>query len=95
VGLTHDQGRPLKDHQSKHVGRLTGGQAFTLNNAAEMPAVTSAIGSQLRHQYLLAYQPDSQPHDRKWRKISVNLRLPKNFPFMHVDARQGYYGGGE
>jgi Ca-activated chloride channel family protein len=73
----------------------TGGQAFALNNANEMPSVTQDIGRKLRHQYMLAYQPQSASHDGRWHKISVKLRLPRKFPFLHVEARTGYYAGGE
>jgi Ca-activated chloride channel homolog len=75
---------------------LTGGQAFTLTNLKELPDVTRAIGTQLRHQYMLAYQPQSEHRDGKWHKISVKLRLPKQLHyFFHVDARAGYYAGGQ
>lgn len=77
------------------VAEVTGGRAFSLNNVNDMPAVTRAIGVRLRHQYLLAYQPQSAGHDGKWRKISVKLRLPRKFFFLHVEARSGYYSGGE
>jgi len=78
------------------VAGLSGGHAFTLENANDMPAVTRAIGTQLRHQYMLAYQPQSSPHDGKWRKISVKLRLPNKIRyFLHVDARPGYYADGK
>jgi len=77
------------------ISGSTGGQTFTLSNPNEMPAVTRRIGTQLRHQYVLAYQPQTAVHDGKWHKISVKLRLPKKFPFFHVDARPGYYSGGE
>jgi Ca-activated chloride channel family protein len=79
----------------RSISELTGGQAFTLTNVNDLPAVTRAIGTQLRHQYMLAYQPQSAPHDEKWHKISVKLRLPKKLQsLLHVDARAGYYGGG-
>ncbi|HEX3820615.1 MAG TPA: VWA domain-containing protein [Candidatus Sulfotelmatobacter sp.] len=71
--------------------RETGGQAFVLSNVNEMPQVTQAIGTQLRHQYVLAYTPQSASRDGRWHKISVKLRLPKKFLFLHVDARAGYY----
>jgi Ca-activated chloride channel family protein len=78
------------------VTELTGGHAFTLSNVNDMPAVTKAIGTQLRHQYMLAYQPQSKPRDGKWHKISVKLRLPKKLHYLlHVEARSGYYAGGE
>jgi Ca-activated chloride channel family protein len=80
----------------RSLSELTGGQAFTLTNLKELPEVTRAIGTQLRHQYVLAYQPQSAAHDGKWRKISVKLRLPKKIhSLLHVDARAGYYSGGE
>jgi len=79
----------------KTVAGLTGGQAYAISDANELPMVTSAIGTQLRHQYMLAYQPQVSPHDGKWHKISVKLRLPKQFNFLlHVQARPGYYAGG-
>jgi Ca-activated chloride channel family protein len=79
----------------RNISDMTGGQAFTLNSIAEMSTVTQSIGSRLRHQYVLAYQPESGKNDGKWHKISVKLRLPKKFPFLHVAARPGYYAGGE
>jgi Ca-activated chloride channel homolog len=77
------------------VAGITGGHAFSLTNASDLPAVTRNIGTQLRHQYMLAYQPETLRHDGKWRKISVKLRLPKKFNYLfHVEARPGYYAGG-
>ncbi len=73
----------------------TGGLAFSLSNVSEMPAVTRSIGTRLRHQYVLAYEPHTAPHDGKWHKISVKLRLPKKFAFLRVSARPGYYAAGE
>ena len=79
----------------RHLAGWTGGQAFSLNSVNEMPRVTQDIGLRLRHQYVLAYQPRAMGRDGRWHKISVKLRLPKKFPFLHVDARAGYYAGGE
>jgi Ca-activated chloride channel homolog len=81
----------------RSITSLTGGQAFTLTDMNDLPKVTRAIGTQLRHQYLLAYEPQSKPRDGKWHKISVKLRLPRtlNHLFLHVDARPGYYAGEE
>ena len=77
------------------IAELTGGRAFTLTNANDMPAVTHSIGTQLRHQYVLAYQPASGAHDGKWHKISVKLKLPGKLALLRVTARPGYYFGGE
>jgi Ca-activated chloride channel homolog len=76
---------------------MTGGQTFALSNEKEMPHVTRMIGTQLRHQYVLAYEPQIKHRDEKWHKISVKLLLPRKLHnyFLHVGARQGYYAGGE
>jgi len=80
----------------QNVAEQTGGRSFSLSNANDMPGVTRAIGTQLRHQYLLAYQPQSTPHDGKWHKINVKLLLPKALRYsFHVAARPGYYAGAE
>jgi len=81
----------------REVSDMTGGTAFTLSRLNQMPVLTRVIGIQLRHQYMLAYRPQSTPSDRKWRKISVKLRVPKSLHvgFLHIGARQGYYGRGE
>jgi len=78
----------------RNLAELTGGQAFSLESESDMPAVTRSISDRLRHQYVLAYAPQTLPEDGKWHKISVKLRLPKKFPFLHVAARPGYYAGG-
>jgi Ca-activated chloride channel family protein len=78
------------------VAGVTGGQAYTLSNVAEMPEVTRAIGTRLRHQYMLAYRPQTRSRDGKWHKISVKLLLPKKWAtFLRVSARTGYYAGAE
>lgn len=74
------------------VSTVTGGQAYTLNNEAELPAVARSIGTRLRHQYVLAYRPQTSARDGKWHKIVVKLRLPSKWPsLLRVTARTGYY----
>ncbi|HUO13878.1 MAG TPA: VWA domain-containing protein [Verrucomicrobiae bacterium] len=81
----------------RSITNMTGGETFTLSTEAEMPAVTRSIGTQLRHQYVLAYEPLTCHTDRKWYKINVRLRLPNALRnhFLHVASRRGYYAGGE
>lgn len=79
----------------QNVAGVTGGQAYTLSNVVEMPEVTRAIGTRLRHQYMLTYSPQTRSRDGKWHKISVKLRLPKRSSFLRVSARTGYYAGAE
>jgi len=78
------------------VADITGGHAFAITDTNQLPVLTRKIGTQLRHQYMLAYQPQPSPHDQKWRKIRVKLRLPNKLHYLlHVEARSGYYAGGE
>jgi Ca-activated chloride channel homolog len=96
---TYDRGVGTQEEQRgpellATIADSSGGLAFSLDNAREMPNVTRSIGDRLRHQYVLAYTPAAAMHDGKWHKISVKLRLPKKFSFLHVAARPGYYAGG-
>jgi Ca-activated chloride channel homolog len=78
----------------KTIADSSGGLAFSLDNASQMPNVTRSIGERLRHQYVLAYTPAAAMRDGKWHRINVKLRLPKKLSFLHVAARSGYYAGG-
>jgi Ca-activated chloride channel homolog len=73
----------------------TGGQAFTLENTVELPAVARHIGRALRTQYVLGYRPEQMPRDGKWHKIQVKLRLPKKLAFLRARAKTGYYAPAE
>jgi Ca-activated chloride channel homolog len=80
----------------QEVAGVTGGQSYTLSNVAELPEVTRAIGTHLRHQYMLAYRPQTHSRDGRWHKINVKLLLPKKLAtFLRVSARTGYYAGAE
>jgi Ca-activated chloride channel family protein len=69
----------------------TGGRAFTVESATEMPEIARHIGMELRTQYVLAYRPQDVPHDGRWHRIKVKLRLPKRLPFLQAHAKTGYY----
>ncbi|HEY6372387.1 MAG TPA: hypothetical protein VIX37_17555 [Candidatus Sulfotelmatobacter sp.] len=73
------------------ITELSGGDAFTLTNLNELPTVARNIGTRRRHQYVLAYEPQSTTRDGKWHKISVKLRLPSTLFRLHVRARSGFY----
>lgn len=79
----------------RNLAQLTGGSAFSLDSAAQLPAVSRNIGVQLRHQYVLAYAPQAEQRNGKWHKINIKLRVPRRFPFLQVKARSGYYAGSE
>ena len=78
-----------------NVAEITGGRAFVLEDPREMPNVAHRIGVELRTQYVLGYRPEKTPHDGKWHKISVKLKLPKQLAFLRVRAKTGYYASAE
>lgn len=78
-----------------NIAEVTGGRAFVLDNLIEMPDVARRIGVELRTQYVLGYHPSDPPHDGKWRKISVKLRLPKKLTSLQARAKQGYYASND
>jgi len=73
---------------------LTGGRDFILDNVNQLPAMAQAISVALRSQYVLAYQPENSPHDGKWHKIRVRLKIPHGGTFLHISAKNGYYAAG-
>jgi Ca-activated chloride channel family protein len=73
------------------VTGLTGGRAFIVKNASELPDVAAKMGTELRNQYVLGYRPSSKVHDARWRKIKVKLRTPKGLPPLTAYAKTGYY----
>jgi hypothetical protein len=56
---------------------LTGGRAFDVENANELPDIAAKIGAELRNQYILGYRPSNKSHDARWRKIKVKLGVPQ------------------
>lgn len=76
------------------IAEVTGGQAFTLDNPNDLPAVVSRVGVALRNQYVLAYHPENPPHDGKWHKIKIKLQIHK-LGFLQVHAKAGYYAASE
>jgi Ca-activated chloride channel homolog len=76
------------------VTELTGGRAFDVENANELPDIVAKIGVELRNQYILGYHPSNKSHDSRWRKIKIKLRPPKGLPPLSVYAKTGYYAPG-
>jgi Ca-activated chloride channel homolog len=77
------------------ITEITGGRAFILDQLVEMPALAQRIGVELRTQYILGYWPSNPPHDGKWRKINVKLKLPRKFNYLQAQAKKGYYASSE
>jgi len=70
------------------VARESGGKTFFPKSARELPAIYSAIGQELAHQYELGYMPSRPGGDGAFRRVSV--RVPPNINAL-ARTRSGYY----
>ena len=72
----------------EQMSESTGGSSFEVKNEKDMKVVFTRISEQMRHIYLLAYQPRSKATDGKWRKIDVAISGGQDF---RIRAKQGYF----
>jgi Ca-activated chloride channel homolog len=73
------------------ISDLTGGHAFAIVRPDLLPAIANQVGVELRHQYVLGYNPENTPHNGKWHKIQVKIRVPKSIWPVWIHAKSGYY----
>ncbi len=83
IGLGED----VEKGKLKRLSEETGGRAFFPRNAAELPAIYSAIEEELRSQYLIAYQSATLRKDPGFR--TVDLKVVK--PGLEAKTIRGYY----
>ncbi len=65
----------------------TGGRPFFINAATELGRVFESVESELRSQYLLAYQSSKQGGDEKFRTVEVKVSRPG----LEAKTIRGYY----
>ncbi len=72
------------------LAEMTGGRAFAVGQgyAADIAA---KIGTELRNEYILAYRPENEAKDGKWRKVTVKVVPPRGLPPLKVYSKRGYY----
>lgn len=68
------------------LAALTGGRAQRIRNAGDLPSAMRRIASELRHQYLLGYQPTRPPRTGEYRRVQVRVTRKG----LQVRARAGY-----
>lgn len=75
---------------------LTGGQNYRIDNLDDLPGISARIGTQLRNQYVIGYNPGHTNIDGKYRRVKLNVvgaeELP---PRLRVLYRTGYYSPGQ
>lgn len=70
-----------------HLAERTGGLSSTLAAYENPVPAATKIGSAIRNQYLIGYQPD-EGEPGKFRTVQVKVSVPQ----VHVSTRTGYYG---
>jgi Ca-activated chloride channel family protein len=72
----------------KQLSQETGGRAYFVTNASELPRIYEQISEELANQYSIAYSSKNPMRNGAWRRIVVRV----NKPGLTARTRQGYYG---
>ena len=95
VPIASNAGRDIGgEHALIQLSHDTGGRYFYAANGSDLDAVFKKIDEELRTQYLLAYYPNRRVADSDFRRISVEVKMPKDDDHpgpLSVRARTGYY----
>ena len=78
--------RPVPVGDLADLARWTGGELFVTSVPAQTSLAARQIVDELRHQYLIAFEPASRPG---WRPLEVRARGRQ----LVVRARSGYMAG--
>jgi VWFA-related protein len=70
------------------LSKSTGGETYEVKELKGIDEVFQQISSELRHIYLLSYQPPSEPANGKWRNIEVIVGGGKQY---RIRAKEGYF----
>lgn len=72
----------------KQLATETGGRAYFVTDARELPKIYQTIWDELSSQYAVAYSSGNPKRDGAWRRIQVRLLRPN----ASARTKQGYYG---
>lgn len=75
----------------EHLAQKSGGVNFTINNMADIRQAMTKIGVSLHNQYVLGYYMPDDSRSGQYRKITVQLLVPRGMPRLMIRAREGYY----
>jgi Ca-activated chloride channel homolog len=86
------EGEATRSHNLRKIldelSERTGGTAYQVKKAGEIEEVFQKIAEDLKHLYMIAYQPPANTGDSKWHKIDVAVRGVKDY---RIRAREGYF----
>jgi len=70
------------------LSQRTGGTTYQAKKPEDIETVFQDIAGDLRHLYMLSYQPAAASTDGKWRKIDLEVKGLKDY---RMRAKQGYF----
>lgn len=73
------------------LAEQSGGRHYRVGNLNHLPAISAAIGNELRNEYLLGYYPRSVTRDGKYRQVKLKLSIPDPPHELRTYYRRGYY----
>jgi hypothetical protein len=73
------------------LAQASGGINYMIQSINDMQSAFGKVGVTLHNQYVLGYYPPENAPAGKYRKISVQLLVPRGFPKLHVYSRNGYF----
>jgi Ca-activated chloride channel family protein len=74
-----------------NIVSFTGGRDYFPVGFGDLGEGIDSIHAELRHQYIIGYNPTNRVHDGKWRKITIKIDPPEGIPKLIVHAKQGYF----
>jgi Ca-activated chloride channel homolog len=82
------QGLRQHDFALRSLAQATGGRAFAVDAAAQLPAIYNQIADELASQYTIGYTSRNTSRDGRWRQVSIRT----NKPGVVARTRAGYFG---
>ena len=73
------------------LAEQSGGHHYRVSNLNDLPAISAAIGNELRNEYLLGYYPSNVSRDGKYRQVKMKLVVPDPALELRTYYRRGYY----
>jgi len=73
------------------LSQSSGGITYMIQNLNDMQTAFGKVGVTLHNQYVLGYYPPENAPAGKYRKVTVQLLVPKGLPKLQVYSRNGYF----
>jgi Ca-activated chloride channel homolog len=73
------------------LAQASGGINYMITSINDMRTAFGKVGVTLHNQYVLGYYPPENAPAGKYRKITVQLLVPRGLPKLQVYSRNGYF----